>query len=350
MLKSSFIKDGIIIFCQAPADIAYVLSLYELYQKEKEISIFVINVENVYKFIKSLNLKLSSLVFIPYTLKSLKNPLDIILQRKRIEGLKKKYFNSVIDSNVYYFSRFEDWLTASFLKSLSKKNTIYYHDHYDFSSKLYSKQKQNFKLTILKFIYFLLTDVAFKVNIVEKLPEFNYKKYGIKKQVPVLDKNIFKKYGYEIKMEKLSQPIVLLFISPCDPLIYESKTHDHIQFNIIKLFKDNNWKVAVKGHPRLGVPENISNLIDTQIPSYIPAEFLQLNNISFCSGIITAALAHFALNTEIKTYSLINLFQFKQDNLSNVYKDYLLRLSQNKIMFFQDYNDFEKKINQRNFI
>jgi hypothetical protein len=350
MSDFSFSQDDIIIFCQAPADIPYVLSLYEKHQDEKKISIFVINVENVYKFIKSLNLRLKSLVFIPYKEVSYTKIFDVLSERKRIKALKKKYFDSVRDTNVYFFSRFEDWLTSSFLKFLSKKNVIHYHDHYDFSSKLFARQNLNLKLLILKFIYFIITDVVFKVNTIEKLPEFNYSRYGIKRESPVLNKKIFDEYGYKIDIQKTSNPVVLFFVAPCYETIFDCKTHDNIQFEIIKVLRDNDWTVVVKGHPRLGVPENILNVIDAEIPAYIPAEFLKLNNVSMCTGIITTALAHFASNTEIKTYSLLNLFQFRDSNSLNVYKDYLLNLSQNKIIFFQDYNDFENKIKYRNLI
>ena len=339
-----------IIFCQAPADIPYLLSMYEKHKDEEVISIVVINVENIFKFIKSLNLNLDSLVFIPYTLKSFKNPLHILRERKRIIKLNKKYFDSIADRNIYFFSRFEDWLTSFFLKGLSKRNKIYYLDHYDFSSELFIKRKLNFKLSVYRLIYYLLTGIDFKLEIIEKIPEFNYDKYKIERRVPEINNEVFQKYKYEIDILQKTKPIVLFFVMPCEPSIYDREKHDEIQLKIVESFKSNNWIVAVKGHPRSGVPENIMNVVDFEIPSYIPAEFLQLKDVKMCVGVITAALAHFASNTEIKTYSLLNLFQFRDSNSLNVYKDYLLNLSQNKIIFFQDYNDFENKIKYKKFI
>ncbi|MEO6176094.1 MAG: hypothetical protein ABIP27_13165 [Flavobacterium circumlabens] len=337
-------KSKIIIFCQAPADIPHVLSLYEKYKDEKIISIFVVNVENVFKFIKSLDLHLDSLVFIPYTLKSFKNSFQIFVERKRIINLKKQYFNSVVDTDVYFFSRFEDWLTSSFLKSLSKRNTIYYLDHYDFSSELFNKHKLTFKTFIMKVIFYILTDVSFKLEIIEKIPEFNYLNYKIERKIPEINPEIFHKYQYEIDIEKNEKPIVLFFIMPCEASIYDCESHDKIQFRVIHSFKKYGWNVVVKGHPRLGVPENIMSMVDVQIPSYIPAEFLQIKDVQMCSGIITAALAHFARNTKIKTYSLINLFQFKKSTSAKLYKDYLSGLSGNQVVFFESFSDFENNI------
>ncbi|KRB57291.1 hypothetical protein [Flavobacterium sp. Root186] len=333
-----------IVFCQAPADIPYVLSLYEKYKNEEIISIVVINVENVFKFIKSLNLDLDSLVFIPYALKSFKSPLDIIRERKRIIKLNKKYFDSIADTNVYFFSRFEDWLTSFFLKGLSKRNKIYYLDHYDFSSEFFEKKKLTFKLSIYKLIYFLLTGVDFKLEIIEKIPELNYGKYKIERRVPQVNNEVFQKYQYEIDILQKIEPIVLFFVMPCEPTIYNCESHDEIQLSIVESFKKNNWTVVIKGHPRLGVPENIMNVVDVEIPSYIPAEFLQIKDVKMCVGIITTALAHFATSSDIKTYSLVNLFQFRKNTSSKLYTDYLSEASNNQVKFFQSFNDFENNI------
>lgn len=347
MVNSVKKENKIIIFCQAPADIPYVLSLYEKYKDEKLIFVYVINVENVFKFIQGLNLNLSALIFIPYVLGTFKSVFQIIKERKRIKALKKQYFDFVINTDVYFFSRFEDWLTSSFLVGLEKRNSIYYIDHYDFSAEIFVKRKLNFKLLILKIVYYSLTNANFKLEIIEKLPEFQFQKYRIVKQKPELNMDVFNKYSYKIDVVDDTNPIVLFFISPCEIVIYDCESHDEIQLQIVRLLKQLNWKVIVKGHPRLGVPENVMDLVDVQIPSYVPAEFVQIENVSMCLGIITSALAHFAQNTVAPTYSLLNLFQFKDSNSANQYKGYLSRLSNNKIKYFLDYDDFENSIKNR---
>lgn len=344
MVNSVKEENKVIIFCQAPADVPYVLSLYEKFKDQKLISIYVINVENVFKFIQSLNLSLSSLIFIPYVIKSFKNVFGIIKERKRIKDLKKQYFSLVVNADVYFFSRFEDWLTSSFLDTLEKKNSVYYIDHYDFSSELYIKQKLNFKLLSLKIIYYILTDLIFKLEIIEKLPEFQYQKYNIKKEIPEINNDIFYKYRYKIENVNGKKPIALFFISPCETVIYDCESHDKTQLQIVELLKQFNWTIIVKGHPRLGVPENVMNLIDVQIPTYVPAEFVQIKNVNMCLGIITSALAHFAKNTKIKTYSVLNLFKFKDSNSVKLYRNYLMELSNDQIIYFQDLQDFENNI------
>jgi hypothetical protein len=336
-------NQDVIIFCQAPADISYVLTLYEKYKKDKFISIYVINVENVYKFIKNLNLDLKKLVFIPYVLTSFKNLLQVFKERKRIKFLKKQNFDFIKCADVYFFSRFEDWLTPAFLINLESDNTIYYVDHYDYSGELYKRKKPSFKLLAIKLVYYILTNVNFKLEIIEKSPEFQYSKYKIKRLTPELDNNIFEKYSHKIKVQN-TRLIALFFISPCENIIYDCEDYDVMQTNIIKSLKKYNWNVVVKGHPRLGTPNNIIDLVDMIIPSFIPAEFVKIENVSICLGITTTSLGHFAKNTDIITYSLLNLFKFNNEYEREVFKKYLSELSNNKIRYFNNYLDFENKI------
>ena len=54
-------KDNLILFFQAPANLPYLLKQYEENVGKKNIYIYVMNVENDYKFIKSLNLKVKEI-------------------------------------------------------------------------------------------------------------------------------------------------------------------------------------------------------------------------------------------------------------------------------------------------
>jgi hypothetical protein len=80
------------------------------------------------------------------------------------------------------------------------------------------------------------------------------------------------------------------------------------------------------------------------IPSFIPAEFIKIKNASLCIGISSTSLAHFAINSEILTYSLLNLYEFNNNNDKNIFKNYLIQLSDNKIKYFKDFLDFENVI------
>lgn len=332
----------IIIFCQAPADIPYLLTVYENNKERSKISVFVINVENMFKFLQELDLELEQLVFIPYLNHTLKKVSGILESRRNIRALINQHFSIFSNAEVYFFSRFEDWMTAAFVRVLSVKNNVTYLDHYDNSANVFNKQKLNIRSILIKTIYRFITGVDFKMEIVEKLPEFHYKKYDISRVEPIVNPIIFSKYSYALKHAK-GKPTALFFISPSHELIYDN-SHDHIQYSIFKILKKAGWNIIAKGHPRLGIPGNVLNLVDFEVPSYIPAEFISSKDIDMYLGIVTAAVAHFAKHTEIPAYSFINLFSFINEKLPLQYKQFLLEHSDNKIQFFKDFRDFEEAV------
>lgn len=71
----------IVIICQAPADVQYLIDLYRRKQLRCD-SIFVINVYNVFLFLQSLKLDDVRLYFIPYKLFSCKNVVNVIKERR----------------------------------------------------------------------------------------------------------------------------------------------------------------------------------------------------------------------------------------------------------------------------
>lgn len=337
-------KKEIIIFCQAPSDIQYFLTLYEKHKNENLISVYVINVENIYNFILSLNLDLYKCIFIPYQNISFKNPLNLISERKRINVLISNNFEKIKNSNIYFFSIYEDWLTAAFVKFLSRNNLIYYIDYYDFSADIFTKRKLTLKLKLQKICYKFVTGTSFNFQILEKIPEFDYLKYNIIRITIKLDKTVFERYEYSF-IKTIGSKNVIFFISPCENSIFIDSNYDDTQFKIINEFKLSGWNIFIKGHPRIGIPENILKIGVEEVPSYVPAEFLNLDDFKKIFGIITSSLAHFALNSDIQTYSLINLFQYKEEEYKLVYIQYLVRLSNNKIRIIETYDHLLKIIN-----
>ena len=105
--------NNIIIFCQQPADIPFVLSVYEnKLNNNKNIYLFIVNVKNNYRFINSLQLQLKSISFIPYKIFPRYYRLDEILKTKLyLRYLYKKYFSEFKSDNVYFFSKGHDWIS-----------------------------------------------------------------------------------------------------------------------------------------------------------------------------------------------------------------------------------------------
>ncbi len=343
-------QDALIIFCQAPADMPYVLDLYDINKEKKKISIFVINVEGMYKFLISLNLKLNQLVFIPSYFISLNKMSLLIKERRRINNLWKKYFIEIKHAEVFFFSKFEDWLTSAFIHKLSKNRmvAINYLNHYDNSSSLYIKSNYiSFKHKIYLLILELLTDIRFKVEIKEKTPEFPIENYNIKIFNVEKKLEILSKYKAKLDFINIKNPYLLIFVSPCESKIFNPIFFDAQLINVIELFKEKKYSVIVKGHPRLGIPKSIKELADYIIPSYIPGEFIDPAIFNLCLGLETVTICHFSKNTNLPTYSIINLFPYSNKKTYDININYLKQQSNDKMSFcnsIEELNEIASKI------
>lgn len=332
-------SKNIVIFCQAPADIPFVLTLYEQYKEVNKVSIFVINVEGMFQFLSNLKLDLELLVFIPYKILNIKQVWLINSERIRISNIWDKYFSNIQNGIVYFFSRFEDWLTGSFIHKFSKKNKIkiIYLDHYDDSANLFFNQKNiPVKSRIYLSILYILTGVNFKARIMEKLPEFPVNKYPIIKQTGIINKKVFAKYSFHFTLPNKNKSNVLFFVSPCDVTIFNPIYYNDTLKEFIILLKNIGFNIIVKGHPRIGIPQTICEIADLEIPSYIPAEFIDMQNIRMCIGLDTTAICHFAKNDILPTYSIIKLFPSANNKMLEILVKYLKQQSDNKILFFEN--------------
>lgn len=342
MVNSTNEKNNIIIFCQAPADIPYVLTIYEKYHCTNSISIYVVNVEAMFEFLQNLNLDLEEFVYIPYSLKSLKKINEVVAEKKRIRFLYEKYFHHVDNAHVYFFSKYEDWLTAAFISRLSKKRTVVinYLGHYDNLGELYkSTSTISLKITLYLFILKYITNIWFKANIVKILPEFPFLNYGIKEVSLDVDKNVFIKYQYNFSLFKSEKIKVIMYISPCEATIFDSTKYDILLTEIIELLKEIGFCFFVKGHPRLGLPNSIKDIVDFVIPSYIPGEFIKNDIFSLCLGIDTTVITHYAKHENLATYSLVKIFPASDVNLHNIAIEYLKQQSDNKMEFCDSMDD-----------
>lgn len=337
-------SNNIIIFCQAPADIPYVLKLYEQYKDQSQISIFVINVEGMFRFLSDLKLDIEKLIFIPYKLIDVRQIGRLNAERKRINYLWQTHFLNVIDGKVYFFSRFEDWLTGAFIHRFTKNIRIktFYLDHYDDQAMLFPEQKFiTFKRKVYLFLLKFLTDVAFEGGINEKLPEFPVDKYPILKLSIEVDKEIFFKYSYDFKSLNTFSNL-LFFVSPCEITMFKTTVYNEKIIELIGLFKTIGFKIIVKGHPRMGMPQEIREIADFEIPCYVPGEFINTRDFKMCVGIDTTAICYFAEKRIMPTYSLIKLFPSINNELINIYIQYLLKQSKDEMLFIDNIEKLKK--------
>ncbi len=338
-----------IIFCQAPADVPYVLDLYNKLKGQK-ISIYVINVVGIHQFLTILNLDINELIFIGYNKVNFKNPYSVLKEKIRIILLKKKYFQNKSNLNVYFFSRFEDWLTSSFIEYFAnKKETIYYINHYDSSANTHAVLKDiKFTRKILGLIFNYLSGVKFIMNREFKFPEFPINKYNIIEQTPQLDRTIYFQFAQKFNFNVLNtnRKKILFFISPSENDIFNDVNYEKNVLEILYIINQIGHEIILKGHPRSGLPNFITskmiNKFDIRIlESFIPGEFIEMSTFNLCIGIDSTILSILAKNSTIKTICLMNLFPPNNIHLYSFLRQYLINFSENKLAFINSVEEFQ---------
>lgn len=337
--------EQIIIFCSAPSDIQYALSIYEENTHE-DISMFCLNVEGIYKFLYSLNLSLKELTFIPYPVAfSTRKPIYIFNERRRLKRLYNKYFAQVKGSDVYFFSHFYDWMTFAFISRLVKYNEVYFIDHYDtdgsqggYIAKNISLKKKAWLflmkyITDIRFQWFLTSDKTYKLR-------FPFERYGIKRLVaPVIPKEIFEKYSYN---QKYKENAVLLFDSNEQDLLH----YREIMKDIVQRLKEKGFNIVIKPHPRLGYMKMLEQLTDEMIPSHIPGEFINVHSFSAILGTFTVAIAKLAKNGVRQCYSILEIFEHEDDRKREMFRHYLSLQSEDKLNFVYSIEELLECIHQ----
>lgn len=336
--------NNLIIFCQAPADVPYVLNIIRERKEKQNIFLYIINVEGLFTFFKLLNIKLTRLEFVPYLLFDIKNMLGVFNEKLRIKKIWNGHFAKLSKEgcDVYFFSRFEDWLTSSFIVRFAqdKNSKVVYYNHYDHSAALFKRRKENkLRQLIVNSVFKYMTSASFKTEIKEKVPELKTENYPISEVKAEIDVRIFRDYAINIFSAAKERPRLLLFISPCEKTIFDCTRYDEILLGIINLFHSLGYEIAAKGHPRMGMPEKIREFIHHEIPSYIPGEFIDHGEFDLCLGIYSSVICHFAVHTDLPVYSVIELFAPSDIGFYTSAKNYLELQSQRKLNLISSETD-----------
>ena len=336
-------QNRIIIFCQAPADVQYVLFLYEKFKTYRRISIFVINLEGIYNYFQSLKLNLQDLIFIPYP----KNvPLKDLIELKKIKKQLKidyrKYFENLEGLTVYFFSKYFDWLTAYFVSGISKTNKVFIIDHSRDTFTGIMKISGPL-ITYRKLVYRYLTSINFRFLKMQStmMLEFPYKKFNIEDAPFALEPSVITKYRVTTETNKVKS--ILLFENNQSDYDFYSD-YELTMTSIVELFRESGYIIFLKPHPRQGFSEFLKPFIESILPAEIPGEFFNPDDFSMIVGIDTNAIAFFAKNYQSKTLSLLELFNFKREEEKERYRQTQLLLSGNKINFIPSIYELKKLI------
>ena len=335
-------RYDIIVFIQAPADLRYALSIYEK-NKEKDVLLCVVNVKSIFRYLCDLSIPNVSVFFIKPIFYSLKKPLSISKARKEFRALLS-VFNSILFDEIYFFSRIDDWVTCGLIGNLSNKGkNIFYRKHYDdFGlSKISKKTLYYWKAQIHSKIASFLTGVDFISRFYGKPLEFCFWKYSIMEEKQNDNILIDQKYFYEIKKIE-NKKNILFFLTPEDLDFITENTKAHLLNVLSRLKTNSDYNLCLKGHPRIGTPEELFPYFDFVLPNYIPSEFIDYTKFLIVIGVGTAALAYpIKLGIGIKVFSIVNDLEFKNINNKIGYRKYLNELTSNQIKY-ASLEDIEK--------
>jgi hypothetical protein len=286
----------LILFSQAPADIRYVLSLYSRYKETNKVHIFVVNVENNYRFFKSLDLD-AEITFIP--LVAQKNLVKYIPFLVQLRIIFKKYFSNTRDEEIYFFSRNHDYVTAYCIENLYRYNSVYFVDvykaHYHVQKSILNRIKQ--------FIMYLTLGISVYFDEYAYIYELDDKIQRVEIEVNDTELEPFK---YTLVGSKNSKKNLLLYEANGHKEKWFSRYNENLKTIVEALVE--KYTIFIKPHPRLGYSKFLDEYDVTVVPDYIPAELLSLEYIDVAVGIESTAIATSSVRHR---YSLVPLFEYK---------------------------------------
>lgn len=338
---------NLIIFCQAPADAKYVIKIYKQYRDSHQIFLYIITVIGIYDFFKTINLPDLHIFFIPYPKVNFRSIISLTLGKLLIIKTWKKHFRKFDNGEVYFFSRFEDWFTASFISRFSKKKgiTIFYYNHYDDENSLNfpNRNENSLRIKIYRMILYYLANTSFHSKIKSASPEFAIEKYHLNIISGEFENNELEEHLYKIDTINKNKAI-LFFINPCNRILFEENDYKKRLQEISLICRSHKFVTYVKGHPRMGVPLEIASMFDYTLPYYIPSEFIDHRSFALIIGIDSNAICYFASSNFLPVYSIIYLFKSINTQILPVYVKTLNKKSNNKIEFIRNLKNFEKII------
>ncbi|MDA3780170.1 MAG: hypothetical protein PF487_08160 [Bacteroidales bacterium] len=318
----------IVIFCQAGADLMYTVDLISK-NKNKHINVYVVHVKGVYDYLKSLSIPNITLTFLPYIPFSTYKFWSSFSVKNELNELFENIFLKYMNCDVYFFSTSYDWLTATIAARLSERNKVFYYNHYDdLTNKRAKKQFSLKRLIKSKFLQFI-TGVRFIHNITVNAPRFIFQDWNIKEVSSIIKPSISNEFLYDLCFEGET---IMFFLSTEEfkSLTLESQKQ---LLAFISSLRNLGKIVVLKGHPRLGVPQEVEKACNFSLPSFVPSEFVNYNKVSMIYGLTSTALCYPAQKTNVKVISLLDALNFVDNVKAQSYKEYIATYSENKIVF-----------------
>lgn len=311
------------VFVQASADIIHARTIINNHlNNDDNVSVFISNSISFLKQIKSFNLDIKikyidvNISFDP------KKIWKYNKSRKIIESYWNKELNQSFDK-IYFFSIYEDYLTAIWVSKFSKKSkNIEYYNHYDNLTTKDLKRSWSLKLLLYSVIYTYVFRTSFSNFYSLKFPRFNYSKYSKIKRNDIKLTNFQNPVDKKFQTPSFEGYKTILFFYSDSP----NNKQDKEQLVFINKIDKSRFKILFKSHPRISTKKIFKDRVDFEIPNFISAEFIDYTNIDYCVGLNTAALCFPA------RLNLSEVFSFSEKNII-----YLDEFSEGKIKY-EGYN------------
>ena len=326
--------QDIVAFCQAPQDMAKIVTLYANKPANCSFHIYVINVKANFDFLMDLNLD-AKIYYVKH--KKLSNPLNIISMFFYLHKHFIKKIRRYKNAKIYFFSQYFDYVTPIFLSRLDRSNEFYFINIY----------KPELKLTSTSFIrkiFFKVFDLFFNVKLyptkIGIIPSYFYKLPTSTNEIELETKVPEKFQKNHTHNDKTS---ILLFEANGNTEPYFTNYSKDLE-KLISLIS-SRFKIYIKPHPRLGYSPSLNdNSKFTIVSGRTPSEFINPNQFSCILGIETSGTKDF-VEKHPHVYSIIDLFSFK-DNADEFYKSHLKTISNNKMKFITSFDELNKKLSQ----
>jgi hypothetical protein len=325
-----------IIFCQAPAELANSLCQYEKCLKgEYSIYIICLHSKKIYNFLVFLNLKANIFYFEePYPKY---NPFNYFLNKKLVRNNLLKFNIKKTKKIFIFFASRIDTYIGMYLRKLLKY-TIYYVKNYD-SITINTEIDNNVPITST--FKALLTSLIIGFRCSASYADgrlgtiLNLKGYNIIEVPFILDKSIFIRYRYNnIIFDKYDKKVIL-FTEPYRNKYQTKDNYDTMNISMVKELKERGYFVCMKGHPRIGSHPLLKDMIDIEIPDFIPSQFLDLNDFNFVIGFTSSALC----DSPVDSYSVLEMCEITDIQCKEYFKNILEKIAPGKIKYIHSYDE-----------
>lgn len=326
-----------IIFCQAPAKVHAVLNCYEheLAVGNTVTIVIMENLEVLYNFFQDLKLNAEILL--------IENPIKHHLINWRSNIIRTKSIVSKlklgdVDNTRVYFTDIYDICMGMLMpylipyKASQIQVSIDILGGYDYEQ-LRKGLKFRRKLLEIFYSYIYRSHYCFLKCDGCWMPVMDDRKYNFPK-IDYSDRTVIEKYKHIVC--QVDEKYVILFTEPYRMKYCSQEEYDLKNCQLIDIIHKAGYKVAVKGHPRIGCHRDAEKMADLIIPKYIPSEYIDLSSFAFAIGFTSTSLCD-AANT-IPTFTIMDMCKSIDDEIFKWFKDYILRNGP-KVIFVRNYSE-----------